>query len=108
MSPARTRSGVNAGDTIVDELRASRLPFEPRHFEFWFAYKNGRSAALTSAVDDIRSKHGALTASDIERLHQTHLSPWRLAAPPDVMAKRMDAKLREIAVTIEGAIGSAQ
>jgi diguanylate cyclase len=108
MSPARTKSGTPAGDTIVEELRATRLPFEPRHFEFWFAYKNGRNAALNTAIDDIRSKHGALTASDIERLHQIHLSPWRLAGSPDVMAKRMDAKLRDIAVTIEGAIGSAQ
>ena len=49
-----------------------------------------------------------MTASDIERLHQTHLSPWRLTGSPDVMAKRMDARLRDIAVTIEGAIDSAQ
>lgn len=107
MSPARTQSGSNAGDPIVDELRATRLPFEPRHFEFWFAYKNRTNAALNTAVDDIRAR-GALTASDIEHLHQTHLSPWRAAGSPDAMTKQMDVTLREIAVTIEGAIGSAQ
>ena len=32
------------GDTIVAELRAARLPLEPRQFEFWFAYKSGRNA----------------------------------------------------------------
>ncbi len=41
MSPARTKSGADhrtyLGDAIVEELRAARLPFEPRQFEFWFA-----------------------------------------------------------------------
>src|SRR5438270_147522 len=54
MSPARARPGVDdrvhGGDTIVAELRASGLPLEPRLFEFWFACKSGRNAALTAAA----------------------------------------------------------
>src|SRR5947208_3353363 len=94
MSPARATPGVDnrihAGDMIVADLRASRLPLEPRQFEFWFAYKGGRSAALNAAADEIKSKQGALTARDIERLHEAHLSPWRMAEQPDSELARID------------------
>lgn len=112
MPAAPTKSGTieqaNASGLAVDKVRALRLPFEPRHFEFWFAYESGHHAALNAAVDTIKSKQGALTAADIDRLHETHLSPWRLAGSPDAVVKRMDATLRDIASTIEGVIDSAQ
>ena len=112
MSPARAKVGVDnrihAGDVIAAELRASRLPLEPRQFEFWFACKSGRNAALIVAANAIKSKQGALTAHDIERLHAAHLSPWRMAEQPDRVIARLDEKLRDVAVTLEDAIGSAQ
>src|SRR5205085_10533798 len=112
MSPARARPGVDnrihAGDTIVAELRASGLPLEPREFEFWFAHKSGCSAALNVAANEIKTKQGALTADDIERLHEAHLSPWRMAEPPGAMMARMDETLRDIAITLDGAIGSTR
>ena len=59
MSSARTRPGADhgiyLGDTIAAEMRAARLPLEPRQFEFWFAYKSGRNAALNAAADDIKA-----------------------------------------------------
>lgn len=111
MSPAHIHgatSRVPAGDTIVEELRATKLPLEPNHFAFWFAYRSGLDGALNQAVDAIKSARGRLTAPEIDRLHQEHLSPWRLANSPDLVALRMDEKLRDIAVTVEDAIGSAQ
>jgi diguanylate cyclase len=112
MSPARAKPGADnrshVGDMIVAELRASGLPLEPRQFEFWFAYKSGRNAALNAAANEIKSKQGALTARDIERLHEAHLSPWRVAERPDELMTRIDEKLRDVAITLEGAIGSAQ
>ncbi len=112
MSPARARTGADSrshvGDAIVAELRNSGLPLEPREFEFWFAYKNGQNPALNAAANEIKSKQGALTARDIERLHEAHLSPWRIAERPDTMMTRLDQKLRDVALTLEGAIGAAQ
>lgn len=112
MSSARTQSaadhGVYLGDAIAAEMRAARLPFEPRQFEFWFAYKNGRNAALNAAANDIRSRNGALTGPDIDRLHDIYLSPWRMAEKPDAVAARMGARLSELAATLESAIGTAQ
>lgn len=112
MSPARARPGAenrsHAGDMIVAELRAARLPLEPRQFEFWFAYGSGHNTALNAAANEIRSKQGALTARDVERLHDAHLSPWRMAERPEIVMRRMGEKLRDVAITLEGAIGSAQ
>jgi diguanylate cyclase len=112
MSSARTRTGADQGiylgDTIAAEMRAARLPLEPRQFEFWFAVKNGRNAALTAAVNDIQNRNGALTGPDIDRLHELYLSPWRMGEKPDAIALRMSAKLAELAGSLESAIGAAQ
>src|ERR1044072_8362022 len=112
MSSARTRTsadhGVYLGDTVAAEMRDARLPFEPRQFEFWFAYKNGRNAALNAAANDIKNRNGALTGPDIDRLHDIYLSPWRMAEKPDAVAARISAKLAELAATLENAIGTAQ
>jgi diguanylate cyclase len=99
---------IDPGEIIVEELRAARLPLAPHQFEFWFAYKNGFNPPLTSAANEIRLKTGALTGPDIDRLHETYLSPWRATGQPDSVAARLDEKLRNIAITLEGAIGAAQ
>ena len=75
MSPARPEKSLHLGDAIVAEMRAARLPFGPRQFEFCFAYKSGRNAALNAAANEITAANGALTGADIERLHETYLSP---------------------------------
>lgn len=112
MSPARTKSGADhrtyLGDAIVEELRAARLPFEPRQFEFWFTLKAGHNAALSAAANAITARSGALTAADIEGLHQACLSPWRMAKGPDAAAARLTESLDDIAVTLDGAIGLAR
>ena len=112
MSSARTNPGADhgiyPGDAIAAEMHAARLPSEPRQFEFWFAYKNGRNAALNAAANDIKSRNGALTGPDIDRLHEIYLSPWRMAEKPDTIAARMSARLAELAATLESAIGTAQ
>ena len=112
MSPARPKpqpgKPVYLGETIVAEMRAARLPLEPRHFEFWFTYKNGRNPALNTAADAIKAANGALTADDIEFLYEAHLSPWRLGGNPDAIACRLLDHTQEVDVSLEGAIGSAQ
>ena len=99
---------VYLGDEIITELRAARLPFEPRQFEFWFAYKSERNAALNASADAIKARNGVLTAPDIHRLHERYLSPWRMAEPPDALAARLGAKLHDLALGLEGAVGSTQ
>ncbi len=95
------------GDRIFGEARAAALPLDPRHFEFWFAYKTGRNPALRAAADDIVTRLGELSAGDIERLYDRFLSPWRLGEGCDSLAGRLAEELHEVAVNLEGAIGSA-
>jgi diguanylate cyclase len=110
MSPARSRSekSVHIGDAIIADMRAACLSFEPSQFEFWFAYKSGRNGAMNAAANDIRKRNGVLTGADIETLHATHLSPWRLAARPDDVAGHMAGKLQELSVALEHALGTTK
>lgn len=110
MSSAQTNAfdrHAELGDAIVAELRASALPASPRDFEFWFAYKSGRTPALTAAVDAIRSAR-TLDAADIAQLHRQHLSPWRMSEGPDAITATLAEELHGLAVTLDGAIGAAQ
>ena len=110
MSSAQSESfdhHAELGAEIVAELRASALPASPRDFEFWFAYKSGRSPALNAAVDAIRAQ-GALAAADIARLHDQHLSPWRMSEGADAIATTLAEELHGIAATLDGAIGTAR
>jgi diguanylate cyclase len=109
MSPrVRPDSMIHVGDTIVAEMRAARMPFAPRQFEFWFAYRDGRNTALVSAANAIRQRNGALTGADVEHLHETFLSPWRLAARPDQIAAQMAEKLEELSASLERALGTTK
>ena len=99
---------IYLGDAIAEQIRASGLPFEPRQFEFWFAYKSGRNAALNAAADAITVKNGALSGPDIDRLHDAYLSPWRMGDDPDAIAARLSERLEDLNLSLESAIGSAQ
>jgi diguanylate cyclase len=111
MSAALSKPGavhrIHFGDLIVEELRAAKLPFEPKQFEFWFAYKNGRNIGLNAAANQIRLKNGALTAADIDALHETFISPLRVTGTPDAIVARIEAKLRD-ASSLDSAIASAR
>jgi diguanylate cyclase len=110
MSSAQPKSfdhHAELGAAIVAELHASALPASPRDFEFWFAYKSGRSPALNAAVDAIRAQ-GALAAADIARLHDRYLSPWRTSDGADAITTTLADELHDIAATLEGAIGAAR
>ena len=112
MPPAQSQPSpdhrIYLGDTIVEELRVSGLPLEPRQFEFWFAYKSGRNAALKAEADAIKARGGPLSAEDIERMYAKYLSPLRLGERPDVAATRLAGKLQDLALSIEGTIDAAQ
>jgi diguanylate cyclase len=99
---------VYLGESIAEEMRVARLPFGPSQFEFWFTYKSGRNAALNAAADALTARNGALTGKDVEDLHSTYLSPWRMGEDADGVAARLIGKLQELSATIEDAIGSMQ
>jgi diguanylate cyclase len=105
---ARPERRIYLGDAIAEQIRTSGLPFEPRQFEFWFAYKSGRNAALNAAADAIVVQNGALTGSDIDRLHGSYLSPWRMGDDADAIAASLSGRLEELNLALEDAIGAAK
>jgi diguanylate cyclase len=110
MSSAQSKTfdgHAELGTAIVAELRASALPATPRDFEFWFAYKSGRTPALNAAVDAIRAQ-GPLEAEDIARLHEQHLSPWRMSEGADAITATLAEDLHGLATSLDGAIGATQ
>src|SRR5437868_2651504 len=87
------------GAAIVNELHAKALPVTPRDFGVWFAYRSGSAPGLNAAVDAIRAER-ELRPSDIARLHEQHLSPWRMSEPPETIAADLADELHDLAVTL--------
>src|SRR5205085_10650598 len=61
-----------------------------------------------AAADDIKNRNGALSGADIERLHEIHLSPWRMGSHPDDVAAHMATKLQDLSAALEHALGTAK
>jgi diguanylate cyclase len=99
---------IYLGEAIAEQIRAAELPFEPRQFEFWFAYKSGRNIALNAAADAITVQNGALTGADIDWLHDTYLSPWRMGDDADAIAASLSERLTELNLSLDSAIGAAR
>jgi diguanylate cyclase len=105
--PPSANPAAQLSESIVDEARGAALPLAPKHFEFWHSYKSGRNATLRAAADEIKAKHGTLTAQNVEALYERYLSPWRMSEGGDSLAARLADELDQVAISLDGAIGSA-
>lgn len=110
MSSASTKPAsdrrIYLGETIINDLRQTDLPADPRHFEFWFTYRSGRNSALNAAADAIRAKRGALAPSDIDHFYDQYLSPWRVTDGADAVVEHLGEELQGLTEALEAAIGS--
>ena len=112
MSTARPKppapQRADFGAAVIEELRGAGLTASPRAFEFWFAYKSGRNPALNAAVDALRLEHGELAASDVDRLYETHLSPWRMSQGAERVAEQLGEELHALGTTLDCAISATR
>ncbi len=93
------------GDAIVAELRDAALPLHPHSFEVFSAYRGGHHPMLNVAMDEIRA-NGQITAVDLDRLHEEHLSPWRLGGGRDAIIDSIATQLRAIMAALDGAVSA--
>ena len=96
-----------AAEAVLSEMLSAGRPVTPAHFEFWFTYNSGRNAALNGAVDDLIATEGAITAEQVEALHERHLSPWRLSDGCSAITDRLSDQLQDLSASLDEAIGAS-
>ncbi|MGD9845034.1 MAG: GGDEF domain-containing protein [Variibacter sp.] len=91
----------------IGQIRALRLPAEPRNYEFFFHYAGARNPAFNKAVNDLLATKKMLSDADIAELFQKHL----VKEPPGDQVEALGAKvvgeIDQVMAMIDAAVGSA-
>ncbi|MGA2125624.1 MAG: GGDEF domain-containing protein [Xanthobacteraceae bacterium] len=102
----KAASASALAEDILHDMRLSGGSISPRQFEFWYNYKVGQNPALNAAADEVLAARGAISAEEIEQLHQKFLSPWQMSHGVDAVTGRLSVELRELSTSIDEAIGA--
>ena len=67
-------------DIALGQIKALGQPAYPRNYEVWYAYATGYNPSLNQSINETLSRNGGtLSASDIDQIYETYLSPTRLS-----------------------------
>ncbi len=105
LNPESARSLVFAEAAQARMREHGQAPI-PRNYEIWYTYVTGTNCGLTRAVDEACTRTGRLSESDLERIHDAHLSPAGLVRRVDKVSDGIGAELHNVVDLITGALRS--
>src|SRR5262249_15205339 len=94
-------------EIALGQIKALRQPALRRHYEIWYNYATGYNPSLNQAINDMLSANGNLSATDVDNIYDTFLSPIRLTARIDSVGSKVMGEIEEIMSMIDAAVGSA-
>lgn len=94
-------------ELALGQIRARRQPVTPRNFELWYAHATGLYPSLNETINEILSRSGTLTDSDIQRSMDSHLYQTRLSERSGEVADRMMDEIEQIMSMVDAALGTA-
>src|SRR5215471_14272304 len=94
-------------EIALGQIRALRQPATPRHFEIWYTYATGYNAALNQAINEVLTRDGTLTETEINRLYEIYISANRWSDRIDNVGSQVVGEIDQIMAMIGAAAGSA-
>jgi diguanylate cyclase len=94
-------------DTALGQIKALKLPAEPRVYEILYHYATGANPALNQHVNDRLERIGSLSAADIEEIHYTHFSSARISERLDQVNAKVVDEIQQVMAMVDAAVGSA-
>ena len=91
----------------LGQIKALGQAATPRNYEIWYAYATGYHPSLNQTINETLQRHGALSDADLEKIHQTYLSPARLTDRIDSVGSHVKGEIEQIMAMIDAAAGSA-
>jgi len=89
------------------QIRALRQPAYPRNYEIWYTYATGYNAALNQSINEALGRNGSLSAADIDRIYDAHLSLTGLTDRLDNAGAKVVDEIDQVMAMIDAASGSA-
>ena len=94
-------------EIALGQIRALRQPATPRHFEIWYTYATGYNAALNQMINEVLTRDGTLSETEVNRLYDTYISANRLSDRIDNVGSQVVGEIDQIMSMIGAAAGSA-
>ncbi len=94
-------------EIALGQIKALGQPATPRNYEIWYAYATGYHPSLNQRINETLQRSGALSEADLEKIHQTYLSPARLTERIDSVGSHVKGEIEQVMAMIDAAAGSA-
>src|SRR3954451_3949328 len=94
-------------EIALGQIRALRQPASPRHFEIWYTYATGYSPSLNQTINDLLTRNGTLTSSDIDHIYETYISAQRFTDKIDRVGSQVMGEIEQVMAMIGAAAGTA-
>jgi diguanylate cyclase len=94
-------------DIALSQIKALRQPAYPRNYEIWYTYATGYNPVLNREINEALAQKGALSAADIDRIYDTHLSSTTLTAGIDNVGAKVVDEIDQVMAMIDATSGSA-
>lgn len=89
------------------KISALGLSPTPRNYEICYAYAARTNRFLNKAIDDLLAAAGALSESDLERLHEAHFPGARTIQQVEKISSGVSAELSSVVKLITNTLGTA-
>src|SRR4051794_36874950 len=94
-------------EIALGQIRALRQPASPRHFEIWYTYATGYNPSLNQTINDLLTRNGTLTGSDIDHIYETYISAQRFTDKIDRVGSQVMGEIEQVMAMIGAAAGTA-
>jgi diguanylate cyclase len=101
--PART---LALAEIALNQIKAFGLPADPESYAVWFAYAAASKPELNKKIDDLIAAR-AVSLAEVDRIHDEHLSPVRMADRADKIGTVLSDQIEHIIDLIEAAVASS-
>src|SRR5262249_54836025 len=66
-------------EQALGQIKALKLPGDPRSFEIWYTYVAGTRPKLNAFINDLLAQRPTLSGADLDQIHYQFFSPARAA-----------------------------
>jgi diguanylate cyclase len=100
-------STVAVADAALRKIGSFGQPADPKSYALWFKYASGDSGLLSAAMNARLTRNGTLSVSDIEELHDAHISPGQVQDRTSRIGERLVGEVGQVRSAIEVAEDTA-
>ena len=94
-------------EIALGQIKALGQPASPRNYEIWYSYATGYNPSLNETINEILTRSGTLSETNIEQIYETYLSPTRLSERIDKVGSRVMDEIEQVMAMVDAAVGTA-